>query len=635
MCGFAAIVDLFGADVSQPALSAMAQSLAHRGPDDEGVWTHEGIGFCFRRLAIQDLSCSGHQPMTSPCGRFVIVFNGEIYNFVEIRRELTAKGYRFRSTGDTEVLLYAFMEWGPSCVTHLNGMWSFLVFDVETHKLTACRDHFGIKPLYVYRTDGKILFSSEIKGLHASGLCPAEVSEPAIARHVCYGALDTSEETFWRGVFAIPPATVLELDTKTGNYRTEPFWRIPETHSAMPLSSEEFASLFEDSVALRLRSDVPVGVFLSGGMDSTAILCSLARQRSTSGDVKAYSFIAAEYDESNYINATIRQTGAELIPLSATAYDVWDSLGDMLRFHDEPVHSPTAIIGYLLSHAARQDGTKVILNGQGADETFAGYSSYFSSLRQSLLERGNLLELLHQTRAYAAHTDTSSVGLLMDAVRVFVQSRLRHIAQYRSFVAFKARRELARNNWYSDDLRRQAPEVKTAYEPRNLDAALARAVTSYPLPLYLRVEDRNSMANSIEVRLPFLDHRLVEAVLSTKPQMKLSGAWNKKLLRDAMRNRIPEIVRRRQDKMGFPVPYSQWLRDEWYTRVGDILTSRECRERGFLNVDFTLKALAAHRRHERDYSQQLFDAVQLELWLRVTKRQRIPQAERLRATATS
>lgn len=621
MCGLGAVVSPRG-NVSTSALESMSLSLRHRGPDDRGTWAEGGVGLCFRRLAIQDLSDLGHQPMCSPCGRFVIVFNGEIYNFHELRAELAEKGHTFRSRGDTEVLLGAFMEWGADCVHRLNGMWAFVVYDRQQEELTACRDHFGIKPLYITRCGQDVILCSEIKGIQAGGFGGTEVDYTTVAEHLLYGHLDASPATFWHSVEAVPPATILRIDARTGGTRTERFWDPASIDSDTPASAEQIAELFEDSVSLRLRSDVPVGVFLSGGMDSTAIICALSRQISTRQPLKAYAFMAKEFDERSYIDATLQHTGAELVPLAAGAADVWDRLPEMLAFQDEPVHSPAAIIGYLLSEAAGKEGTKVILNGQGADETFAGYPPYFSALRQSLLEGGLLLQLWQQSRSCAKHAQRSTATILLETLRIFVQSRLRHLTLYRRQAGLRRHRALMADPWFTRDLKAHAAEPEVQYEGRNLPAVLQRAVAKEPLPLYLRVEDRNSMAHSIEVRLPFLDHRLVETVLATPPNQKLCGEYNKHLLREAMAGKIPENVRTRRDKMGFPVPYTAWLRREWHDAVADILNSQACRERGLIDADHALSALARHRRGEANYAERLFESAQLELWLQQADQRR-------------
>jgi len=383
MCGLASIVAINGSEIELAVIERMSSIIRHRGPDDSGTYVSKDVAFGFRRLAILDLSSSGHQPMKAEEGKFVIVFNGEIYNYLELRQELVSLGHRFHSSGDTEVLLRAYIQWGRDCLPRLNGMWSFLIHDKVRNVVFGSRDRFGIKPLFRYRSKEHVLFASEIKGIRASELYRGEVNWSTAAKFLLEDRLDDSDSSFYSNIEQIPPGTgfVLSID---GSYQEWKFWDLtstptPDVHD--PVNA--FRDLFEDAVRIRLRSEVPTAVFLSGGLDSTAILCSVARLTAADNTVKnggttAFSFISDAFDETRYIQDTIKQTKARLVQLGSEPEVFWSSLSNVLWYHDAPVHSMTALVGYTLARLTAEHKIKVVLNGQGADEILAGYPSVVS-----------------------------------------------------------------------------------------------------------------------------------------------------------------------------------------------------------------------------------------------------------------
>ncbi len=317
MCGIAAIVTLNGMSVDKLVLERMTSSLRHRGPDEGGTYISGPLGFGFRRLAILDLSIAARQPMVSDDGEVILVFNGEIYNYVELRRELLSLGHTFRSRGDTEVLLRAYLQWGMDCLTRLNGMWAFLIYDRHNNRIFGSRDRFGEKPLYYYRNRNCVLFASEIKAIRASGEYPSEINWTIAARFLLENRMNRVDESFYAGIEQVSPGSAFELDL-LGRWRRWRYWSTDQIPSAeVKDPADSFAEIFEDSVRLRMRSDVPLGVCLSGGLDSTSIICAVARLRGPSegrsdGPLAAFSYITKEYDESRYISATIEYTRARL-----------------------------------------------------------------------------------------------------------------------------------------------------------------------------------------------------------------------------------------------------------------------------------------------------------------------------------
>jgi asparagine synthase (glutamine-hydrolysing) len=622
MCG---IVALFSPD--QPAhrleiVQRMLSTITHRGPDDAGVMAHERTTLGFRRLSILDLSLNGHQPMTSADGSCSIVFNGEIYNYVELRRQLQAAGHVFASTGDTEVLLHAYMHWGRDAVERLNGMWAFVIIDRRSGTVFGSRDRFGIKPLFRCNVGGHVMLASEIKAIRASGLYRDDINPCVVADYLLDGRLDETPQTFYRGIEQVPAAHSFEI-AADGSFTQ---WRYWSVSSASEQPHEEpaaaFAYLFEDAVRMHMRSDVPVAVHLSGGLDSSSILCASARVRGESGAVdplKAFSFSDGEFDESRYIQDTIANAGAHLQCLQTDAARVWADLPRMLAAQDEPVHSLTAVIGYQLMALTQADGIRVILNGQGADETLGGYPSYFRDGWMTLLKQGGLAPAWREVTAYALDSGNSASTRFFDLLRHALQSKARASATYRTLAQRRYRRLRRSLPWAEPDL----AKLVTGYpdhESPQLRSSLARSVEVTPLPIYLRVEDRNSMAHSVEARVPFLDHRLVELAFGLPRQWKLRGGFNKVLLRDAMQNRIPESVRARRDKMGFPVPAARWMRSDLYPRLRELFADLGGSVAGWVRLDGVQGLLEEHRVGTSDHSQVLFRVAQLMLWKDATSR---------------
>ena len=618
MCGIAAVFGISGKPVDQAVIERMTESLVHRGPDDCGNFFEGAVGLGFRRLAILDLSPTGHQPMISDDGRFVIIFNGEIYNYVELRKELVEAGYQFRSTGDGEVLLNAYRHWGADCLPRLNGMWAFLVYDRVQRSLFGSRDRFGVKPLFVYRDSEQVLFASEIKSIRASGLYRGGVNWKVASRFLLEGHLDDSAKTFYEGIESVPAGSAFQLDA-AGTSREWLYWDLNKLESPDTRDpAGEFAELFEDAVRLRMRSDVPVGVCLSGGLDSTSILCAAARQRSESnqsanGPLQAFCYFAKEFDESSYIADTLAMTSAELRDLQTTPLELWDSVRRMLWYQDEPVHTMTAAVGYHLMNLVASHGIRVVLNGQGADETIGGYFSYFSDYWRELLGRGRWGRAATEATAFARKHGGTPAGYLKEAALRLLALSLRQNPLYRASAESRHARRVQRHAWFTRDLTAQFPKTVRPVTANQLNGVLKDSVTKSPLPLYLRIEDRNSMAHSVEARLPFLDYRLVTHLFSLPAHWKVRGHLNKFVLREAMRGRIPESVRSRPDKMGFPTAGQKWFAQDLYEPIADILASRAVKERGIYHVQNVTRDLDRHRRGEIDVHHDLFHLAEFEV----------------------
>ncbi len=624
MCGIVGVVGLNGG-VDPRVVQRMSLALRHRGPDADGAYVEGCIGLGFRRLSILDLTPAGDQPMLSSDGRLALVFNGEIYNYVELRRELQALGHRFVSTGDTEVLLHAYQEWGRDCLRRLNGMWAFLIHDARTGMIFGSRDRFGVKPLYRCRTRDAVLLASEIKAIRASGLYHGGPNWEAVSRSLRrrLDLVADTGETFYTGIEKVPAGSAFELRS-SGDVAEWRFWSLddlPQVTISDPPA--QFRELFEDAVRLRMRSDVPVGVSLSGGLDSSSIISVVANARagarsiSPDASLKAFSFMSAEFDEDPeepYIRKTVEQTGAELHRVDVDGRRLWDNLERFTRVQDEPVHSLAAMVSFEVYRLAATNGVKVVLSGSGADEVIAGYPNYFADYWCALLQAARLRRLWQEIDSFARVHRGHRAALVRRTLRHFCGIHLRRTRTYRAIGRHRRRAALRSNPWFT-------PEVHvTDFEPAvgldgTLDASLRWSIERSPLPLYLRIEDRNSMAHSVEARLPFLDYRLVSMAFQLAPDWKLRGPWNKYVLREALSGCIPEAVRTRAVKMGFAIPAARWFRTTLYEPMQDLLASERTRSRGLYNVDAIRRDLQKHRDGHADVADALFTVAQLESWL--------------------
>ncbi|MGH7718499.1 MAG: asparagine synthase (glutamine-hydrolyzing) [Gemmatimonadaceae bacterium] len=625
MCGFAGMVRTDGGPAERAVIERMSDVIQHRGPDDSGIYLSGPVGFSFRRLSILDLTPTGHQPMISDDGQLALVFNGEIYNYIELRRELESLGHRFRSTGDTEVLLTAYRQWGRACLPKLNGMWAFLIYDARRGVVFGSRDRFGVKPLYRHSGKGFVLLASEIKAIRASGRYRSAVNWRLASRFLCseksLDLIDAGDETFFEGVVQVPAGSAFELHLD-GRLVEWPFWSLGDVPRA-PIDDPAAALLdvFQDAVRLRMRSDVPVGVSLSGGLDSTSIISVMARQRtalpgvSPGASLQAFSYIASEFDETPYITQTLRQTGAEFYQAHVDPLRLWDGLDTILWFQDEPVHSWNALIGFEIFRIAAANGVKVVMSGGGADESLAGYPEYFRHYWHTLLSTGRVAMAWREIVDYARLNNGEPLALMMRALWGAARSGTFSVPWLKRWRHTRHEQQIRQHPWYSPQVTEQATLSRALYLDDRLDTQLRKSVERAPLPFYLRLDDRNSMAHSVEARSPFLDYRLVTLAFQLPAEWKMRGAWNKYVLREAMREQIPEVVRSRRDKMGFPTPAQKWFAGALYEPMQDVLASEAVRTRGLYNVAAIRRDIERHKNGELNAASALFKVAQFERWL--------------------
>jgi asparagine synthase (glutamine-hydrolysing) len=616
MCGLCGIVGL-GRPAETHAVAAMARQLDHRGPDGDGSFADDGVALGFRRLAIIDLSDAGLQPFASDDGALRLMHNGEVYNYRELRRALEAHGHRFRTATDTEVIVRAYEQWGDRCVERFNGMWAFVLWDGSLRRLFCSRDRFGVKPFY-YRWDGsRLSFASELKAFRSDPQTSLDANPRAIRDYVEQGYLDHTDETFFAGIHRLPPAHNLVLDE--AGLRLERYWQLEPGERPQGDAAEAVRELFLDSIRLHLRSDVPVGTCLSGGLDSSSIVVAVDHLLKTEADVAApvgdrqKTFTAyfedAGFDERPFAEAVVDRTRVEPHWVSFTADDLVGNVERIVESQDEPFGSTSMVAQWYVMRAAKAAGLTVMLDGQGGDEIFAGYHTYFASYYADLLRSGKLGELGRELGAYRSLHGASAPKLAEMVVRPFLPARLRWAARGRT---------RGGTGLLSPGLRALAPtgEPNGAIFPDHLRRTLQLILSHRGLPELLRYEDRNSMAHSLEARVPFLDYRLAELLFSLRGGELIERGRTKAILRRALGDLLPPTVRDRVDKLGFVTPEARFMRSGLGDLAADAFASRSFAERGWVDAPAARRRLERHRAGELNAGFELWRALNLELWAR-------------------
>lgn len=547
-------------------------ALKHRGPNDHGVesahapWGETALGQT--RLSIIDLSAGGHQPMRSSDGRYLLVYNGEIYNYKELRQELRQAGHHFQSDSDTEVLLTSWIHWGPSCLTRFKGMFAFAIVDTKDGSLSLVRDAFGIKPLFYRYTDGQLVFGSELPAILA--LTPEEprLDWQSAYDYLVHGRYDHGARTFVDGIRHVPAGSILTLSPQTGALSAPAVWWIPSIHTREKISVADAAvhlrERFLQNVRLHLRSDVPLGAALSGGVDSSAIVCAM-RHIEPDLPIHTFSFIArgSQKSEEKWVDLVNAQVGAHGHKVVVEPNELAADLDDMIRAQGEPFGSTSIYAQYRVFKLAKENGITVALEGQGADELLAGYHGYPAHRIVSLLQEGRLTEawaFLGRQRQWPGRP--SSRAILQETVALMLPDALYH----------RARNASGRKSapaWLDVDQCIEAGVVTqfprdgwpSPARGRRLMGELAQSLTRRGLGWLLRHGDRNSMRFSIESRVPFLTTDMADFLLGL-PENHLisSGGETKHIFRAAMRGIVPDAILDRKDKIGFETPELEWLR---------------------------------------------------------------------------
>ncbi len=656
MCGIFGVWNINHQPIELDFLVRSLNSIRHRGPDDEGYLLinsqNQEIASClgpesaahvrlpriedvfdpqfdfafgFRRLSILDLSPAGHQPMSNVDGSLWIVFNGEIYNYIELRNELKSLGYSFYTQTDTEVILNAYDAWGVDCLRHFNGMWGFAIFDKRNKRLFCARDRFGIKPFYFHFDRKSFSFASEIKAVLQYSKIERKPNDSIVYDYLSYGLLDHTNETFFDGIYQLPAAHFLVLDGS--DIHIERYWNI-DPNNKLDFGTDiqagreyvrRFYDLFEDSIRLHLRSDVAVGSCLSGGLDSSSIV-SVANKLLFSDQVvspnlvgekqKTFSscFDDQRFDERQHIESVLSFTSAERNYIFPNPKNLLKDLPRLIWHQDEPFGSTSIYAQWCVMKLAAERGVRVLLDGQGGDEILAGYHTYFDSYWGTLLSQGRLADLQREWAAYQNMYHVSYAHLiqhtLFSIAPTSLQSRVR---AHRGSIGIRSE--------FSSKFHQRHPDMEIEYQGDLFSKRLHHALTNTSLPGLLHYEDRNSMAHSIEARVPFLDYRLVEYAFALPEKQKINNGYTKAVLRNSMQGILPESIRARTDKMGFVTPERVWLSTDLKDWTNDIFNSPSFRDNPYLNATQVNKLLAEHRAQKRDLGFVIWRWINLQLWL--------------------
>jgi asparagine synthase (glutamine-hydrolysing) len=626
MCGIAGIVaagQLRGDEAVR--VQSMRDVLVHRGPDDAGLYVDDAAALGHRRLSIVDLA-AGHQPLANEDETVWIVFNGEIYNHAALRTRLEPSGHRYRTRCDTETIVHAYEEWGDACVEHLRGMFAFAVWDRTRRRLLLARDRLGVKPLYWTVAGDRLLFGSEIKSLLASGLVRAEADDSRLPE-LLSTRYTSGAATLYKGIHRLLPGHTLVFED--GRVSTRRYWDVPAgregdgvAHQSDRDIVDRFRALLDEAVRIRLMADVPLGMFLSGGLDSSAIAALMARMIGRPLQTFSVAFGERAFSELDYARQVSRAIGADAHEIVIDDRDFFGALPRLIWHEDEPIAHPSSVPLYFVSELARQH-VKVVLTGEGSDELLAGYGKYPRSLVN-----------WHAAGVYGV-IPAPLRGWVAGQVVPRLPARLRRYAA-RSFLAMPRTPEaMFFDTFAAIGIARQrtllAPGVAPvdaahAYGPSReyfdapngrstlLDRLLYTDLKTYLVELLMK-QDQMSMAASIESRVPFLDHHLVEFAAALPPRFKLRGFTTKWILREAVRAILPPDILSRP-KMGFPVPFGAWMRGPWAAVARDVLLDRRSRERGIVEPDAVERLIAAHAAGTAEGSDAIWSLLNLELWYR-------------------
>ena len=609
--------------VDQSRLARMAQTMRHRGPDDEGFFVDKEMGLGHRRLSIIDLSAAAHQPMTNEDERLWIVLNGEIYNYLDLRQSLEKRGHRWRSSSDTEVLLHLYEDEGPDCVKKLNGMFAFAIWDRRDRTLFAARDHFGIKPFYYARSNAAFLFASEMKALLAAEEFSPELNPDGLADYLTF-QLCLGPKTLFRNIDKLLPGHTL-LIKPDGTLQIKKYWDLDftiDTYHTEEYFEHELLHLLEDAVRLQVRADVPVGAHLSGGLDSSTVAC-LASSR-LGGRIHTFGGgfkDGPQYDEMPYARLVAQSIQAEHHEVFPDADDFVEIMPQLAYAMDEPAAGPGIFPQYYVSKLASRH-VKVVLGGQGGDEIFGGYTRYLIAYLEECIRGG-----IEGTQEDAKYVVTFESILPHLTQLQGYQSTLRHFWQDGLFDA--PDRRYFRLIDRGQEIRRVIDPAlfvgRNDYDPieayRDLFneghlGSYINRMTRFDLktllPALLQVEDRTSMAVSLESRVPLLDYRIAEFVASMPPKIKYRGGRSKHIFRKVVQHLVPPEILQRKDKMGFPVPLNEWYRESPvrdFTR--EMLLGPRSRQRGLIQTKPMEQLLDA----ERAYGRSIWGLLSLELWM--------------------
>lgn len=628
MCGFVGLIslDLKTTDLKEK-VERMNRLIQHRGPDGDGIWVDKEAGICLghRRLAIIDPE-HGKQPLETADGRLVIVFNGEIYNYLELRRELIQKGHPIHSYSDTEVLLYAYREWGDACVDHLLGMFAFAIWDRQTRRLFCARDRVGIKPFYYYFDGKNLSFASEIKSILASGIVKAESNLDGLQDYLTF-QFCLGEKTMFRNIFKIEPgwSMAVQYSHNQLTMTKQKYWDV--CYNTNQTNDEnwfidQLAGLIEDSVRMHLRSDVPLGAHLSGGLDSSTVVCLAARML-TGENLRTFTGAFSEgqqYDETPYAKLVAQSVSADYNESYIDGANFQDIFPKLIHYMDEPVAGPGLIPQYYVSQLAAKN-VKVVLGGQGGDEIFIGYARYLvACLEQCIAD-----SIYNPNSSHIAGLNLTSIISNLPTLQAY-KPMLTGFWKKGLFDDWDARyfqltdRSEGVSGLYSPSIfasdYSSFSAFKTIFNREGVNTLIDKMShfdLKASLPALLHVEDRTSMAASIESRVPLLDHRIIEFMATVPDHIKFKAGNTKHLFKNVVKNIVPSEIYNRKDKMGFPTPIEKWTKNGARHFVRDLLLSDQAKQRGIYNMKQIERVLD----NEWEFGRVVWGLLCMEMWHKV------------------
>jgi asparagine synthase (glutamine-hydrolysing) len=553
MCGISGIIDKSNQKIDNLKLQNMNDLISHRGPNDEGFFYQSNFAFAHRRLSILDLSTDGHQPMSYLNEKYTLTYNGEIYNYLELKEELLAEGYFFNSDTDTEVILAAYDKWGQECIQHFNGMWAFALYDKDNEVIFCSRDRFGIKPFYYAELNSQFLFGSEIKQLLS---CQDKhvVEKNILIDYLVYGLLEHTNQTFFKDILKLPQSHNLIYDLQTHTYEIKKYYSIEINADLQKLnehqSVEKYAEYFRNAVQIRLRSDVKVGTCLSGGLDSSSIAAIASSLYEPDGKDKFCAIHAKstelQTDESYYAKLVSKHCSLDLHVIEPSFKEFKESIEHVVYIQEEPFDSPSIFMQYFVMKQAKKIGCIVMLDGQGGDETLFGYESYYPTYFASLLKNWDIKTFVNEL--------INVKNFKIPKWKIFLKSFLLLFRrQTDGLVRYIKTRKVALK------VQHDQKNIKYKREFVSFKEFQIREIMSGNMPALLRYEDKNSMCHSIETRLPFIDYKCVNFAISLADNIKYKDGFLKYILRKSVDKLLPSKITWRQNKFGFESPTSSWL----------------------------------------------------------------------------
>ncbi len=629
MCGIAGIFE-FGRDahVDSGVLRSMCDVMAHRGPDDDGFFTQGGIGLGMRRLSIVDLA-TGHQPLSNEDGSIWIVFNGEIYNHRALRERLTTLGHRYRTQSDTETIVHLYEEYGKDCVQHLRGMFAFAIWDSKGKTLFVARDRLGIKPLYYRLTPRNFIFGSEIKVLLAGTGVQREFNRDVLPEFLAFGYL-SGDDTFYTGIRKLMPGHYLEIN-RDGDLKVEQYWDLPQ--AAGDDSHDEryyvdsYRELLEGAVNSHLMSDVPLGVFLSGGLDSSAVAALMTKIRREPIETFSVGYAEQTYSELPFARTVAQHLKSVHHEILMGREDFFGALPKLIWHEDEPIVWPSSVSLFFVAQLARER-VKVVLTGEGSDETLAGYSRYALTLKNLAFDRFYRRIISRGLRRKLRELIATSSGINAAARRKLSHTPIGldgeswasfYFDNFFSAFNQKDQDDLLTTDFHEEMVGNSAYRNVLGYWEKSSGELLQRLlytdIKTYMVELLMK-QDNISMAASIESRVPFLDHVLVEWATRVPARIQIRGGGGKQILKKAVEDLLPRSIVYRP-KLGFPTPWSRWLAGAQLDAIEQMLVEPRSLDRGFFQRAAVEKLFREHRARYRDHYDRIWRLLNLELWHRV------------------